>query len=82
MDEIAGKRSFLLSGRLKSAQPPFQNGPALRDAAQATANNAGFATVQMPGGAGHKPQKMSRICLEAMRFVRTKNERSSTPEEF
>ena len=38
--------------------------------------------MRMPSGAGHDAQQMSRICPVAMLFVRSKDGRSHTPEEF
>jgi len=62
--------------------PACPSDPALLDALNLTAKRANVTTLQMASGAGHDAQQMSRICPVAMLFVRSKDGRSHTPEEF
>ena len=82
MDEIAEKRGLALSRRLTLDHPPCQSAPAFLEAMQGAAEGAGIAVMRMPSGAGHDAQQMSQICPVAMLFVRSKDGRSHTPEEF
>lgn len=82
MDEIADKRGLALSRRLTLDHPPCQSAPAFLEAMQGAADAAGIAVMRMPSGAGHDAQQMSRICPVAMLFVRSKDGRSHTPEEY
>jgi allantoate deiminase len=82
MDEIAARRGLTLRRRLTLDHPPCQSDPILLEALQAAADDAGIATLRMASGAGHDAQQLSRICPVAMLFVRSKDGRSHTPEEF
>lgn len=80
--EIAAKRGLRAETKVMIDLPGCLSDPALLDALQKSADEADVPTVRMASGAGHDTQQMSEICPVAMIFVRSKNGRSHTPEEF
>ncbi|WP_246675343.1 M20/M25/M40 family metallo-hydrolase [Mesorhizobium sp. B2-3-4] len=56
--------------------------PEIVAAIKATAEEQGINLGAMSNGGSHDTQQMSRIARAAMIFVRSKDGRSHTPEEF
>lgn len=82
MEDIAAKRGLALKGRVMIDHPACPSDPLLLSTLQDAADDAGVPTLRMASGAGHDAQQMARICPVAMVFVRSKDGRSHTPEEF
>lgn len=82
MREVAGRRgldldvSVMLDHRASPCDPEIVR--LLEDVARAH----GVPTLTMASGAGHDTQQMAAIARTAMIFVRSKDGRSHTPEEF
>lgn len=56
--------------------------PEIVAAIKATADEQGIRLGALPSGGRHDTQQMSRIARAGMIFVRSKDGRSHTPEEF
>ncbi len=82
MDDIAAKRGLTVKRCIMIDHPACPSDPNLLEALNQSAKHAEIPTLQMASGAGHDAQQMSRICPVAMLFVRSKDGRSHTPEEF
>lgn len=80
--EVAARRGLELDLWTILDHPPCLSDPSLLDALREGAAAQGVPTMTMASGAGHDSQQMSRICPVAMVFVRSKDGRSHTPEEF
>ena len=82
MQEVADRRKLELSWRVTSDHVPCLSDPTivavLKEAAQA--QNVPF--MVLASGAGHDTQQMAKRAKVAMIFVRSKDGRSHTPEEF
>jgi allantoate deiminase len=82
IDTVAGARGLTATRRVLFDHPACPSDPGLVEALQSAADDAGIGTLTMASGAGHDAQQMARICPVAMVFVRSKDGRSHTPEEF
>ena len=82
IEEVAGKRGLTVTKRVLLDHPARPSDPKLLAALQDAADAAGIGTLTMPSGAGHDAQQMARICPVAMIFVRSKDGRSHTIEEY
>ena len=79
---VAKERGLDLSSRVVLDLPPAPCDPALVDIFEAAAAEEGVPTMRMHSGAAHDTQRMSKIARTVMLFVRSKDGRSHTPEEF
>jgi allantoate deiminase len=59
-----------------------QCAPALRDALGAAISALGYPRLDLPSGAGHDAQMMTKLCPSAMLFVRCKGGISHNPAEY
>jgi allantoate deiminase len=59
-----------------------QCAPALRDALGAAIAALGYPRLDLPSGAGHDAQMMTKLCPSAMLFVRCKGGISHNPAEY
>jgi allantoate deiminase len=82
MREIAARRGLRLSMRVLFDHEPCLSDPALVATLKQAAAAQGVASMVMASGAGHDTQRMASIAPVAMIFVRSKDGRSHTPEEF
>jgi allantoate deiminase len=82
MREIAARRDLDLSFRVMLDHEPCLSDPHLLATIAAAADDQGVPTLTMASGAGHDSQQMSAIAPVAMIFVRSKDGRSHTPDEF
>ncbi|MEC7762817.1 MAG: M20 family metallo-hydrolase [Pseudomonadota bacterium] len=82
MREVAARRGLGIDWTIELDHPPCLSDPGILAALQAGATEQGIATRVMASGAGHDTQQMARIARVAMIFVRSKDGRSHTPEEF
>jgi allantoate deiminase len=80
--EVASRRGLGVETRVLIDHPPCLSDPALVAAIRAAADAAGLRSTVMASGAGHDSQQMAAIARVAMIFVRSKDGRSHTPEEF
>ena len=82
MQEVAERRGLGLSSRVLLDHPACPSDPAILRALREAAPAEGLTAIELHSGAGHDAQQMARICPVAMIFVRSKDGRSHTPEEF
>jgi allantoate deiminase len=80
--EVALRRDLDLSLWKMIDHPPCICDPALVDTLKAAAADQDVPTMVMASGAGHDSQQMASIAPVAMLFVRSKDGRSHTPDEF
>jgi len=82
MTEVASRRGLGLKWSILMDHPARPSDPDTLEALKAAAAIQGVPTIFMASGAGHDSQQMARIAKTAMIFVRSKDGRSHTPEEF
>jgi allantoate deiminase len=82
MAEVASRRELDLSLRTMIDHEPCLSDPRLLATLAAAAADQDVPTVTMASGAGHDSQQMAAIAPVAMIFVRSKDGRSHTPDEF
>jgi allantoate deiminase len=82
MREVAARRNLELSLWTVLDHPPCICDPDLVATLKTAAADQGVPTLTMASGAGHDSQQMAAIAPVAMIFVRSKDGRSHTPEEF
>jgi N-carbamoyl-L-amino-acid hydrolase len=61
---------------------PALTHPAVREALASSARRLGLSAAEMPSGAGHDAQVMSRITPSGMVFVPSRDGISHHPDEF
>jgi len=82
MREVARRRNLDIDWRILIDHPACPSDPEIVRTLQEAASAQGVSTMLMASGAGHDSQQMARIAKVAMIFVRSKDGRSHTPEEF
>lgn len=82
MLEVAARRGLKISWSFINDHPPCPSDPALFATFKAAAEAQGIPYHIMHSGAGHDSQQMGRIAKVVMIFVRSKDGRSHTPDEF
>ena len=82
MREVAKRRNLEINWKIMIDHSACPSDPALVSTLKAAADDQGVPTMLMSSGAGHDSQQMSKIAKVAMIFVRSKDGRSHTPEEF
>lgn len=82
MREVSERRGLKISWRRMIDFEPALSSPEVLDALRQGATEQGIPVLTMASGAGHDTQQMARIAKTAMVFVRSKDGRSHTPEEF
>lgn len=82
MREVAARRGLTISWEILTDHAPCLSDPDLVRTFQAAATEQGVPFMTMPSGAGHDSQEMAAIARVVMLFVRSKDGRSHTPEEF
>lgn len=82
LDEIATRRGLGLERKVTLEHPACPCDPGLVAPLTRAAQRSGVPTMQMASGAAHDAQQMAKICPVAMIFVRSKDGRSHTEEEF
>jgi allantoate deiminase len=82
MQEVAARRNLQVSWTVLNDQPACPSDPGLLSHLEVAAETLGVPTMKMASGAGHDTQQMARVAKVAMVFVRSKDGRSHTPEEF
>ena len=82
MIEIAERRGLGLSFRTTADHQPCPSDGGLVEAIGAAAERLGVPCHSMASGAGHDAQQIAKVAKVAMIFVRSKDGRSHTPEEF
>jgi allantoate deiminase len=80
--EVATRRNLKYSIKKMIDLEPCQSDPELVSTLKLAAKSQGIGALIMPSGAGHDTQQMSKISRTAMVFVRSKDGRSHTPEEY
>lgn len=80
--EIAARRKLDLETSVFVNHAPCQSDPAILASLETAARNHDVPTHTMASGAGHDAQQMASIAPVAMIFVRSKDGRSHTPDEF
>ncbi|MCA1666833.1 MAG: hydantoinase/carbamoylase family amidase [Thermomicrobia bacterium] len=79
---VAARRNVAVDWQMRSDTPPCICDPALVRLLETSAREQGIQTMTMQSGAGHDSQIMAARSKVAMLFVRSKDGRSHTPEEF
>lgn len=82
MREVAARRGLRIDWTVSIDKAPCLSDPGLIAAFTAAAKQQSVPTMQMASGAGHDTQTMAKIAKVLMIFVRSKDGRSHTPEEF
>lgn len=82
MREVATRRKLELSWRITADHAPCISDPEVLAVLEAAAQDTASPFMVMASGAGHDTQQMAKIAKVAMIFVRSKDGRSHTPEEF
>lgn len=82
MHEIAERRGLTVEWEILSEKNPCLSDPALVELLEDVARKEGIHALTMASGAAHDTQQMALISKVAMIFVRSKDGRSHTPEEF
>jgi allantoate deiminase len=82
MREVAERRNLGLEWTIQINHAACPSDPAIVDLLQSSARDQGVPALTMASGAGHDSQQMAAIARVAMIFVRSKDGRSHTPEEF
>lgn len=82
MREVAARRGLTVSWEHFVDHDPCLSDKQLVDTFRRAASAQGIPYMVMPSGAGHDSQQMAEIAKVVMIFVRSKDGRSHTPEEF
>lgn len=82
MSEVATRRGLDISWNATLEKTPCLNDPELIKLFSAAAAGQGVPSTVMASGAGHDTQQMAKIAKTVMLFVRSKDGRSHTTEEF
>ncbi len=82
MREVAARRGLEIEWDYYVNHEPCLSDPGLVKTFQDAARAQGIPFMTMPSGAGHDSQQMALITKVVMLFVRSKDGRSHTPEEF
>lgn len=82
MTEVAARRGLKIAWDITADHDPCPSDPQLVAMLQRAAESQGVPATTMPSGAGHDSQQMIEIANIAMIFVRSKDGRSHTQEEF
>lgn len=82
MREVAEQRNLDIDWTVTLDHPAWPSSEAIVETLTASAKAQGVPVMTMASGAGHDSQQMARIAPMAMIFVRSKDGRSHTPEEF
>jgi len=82
MCEVAERRGLTIEWDIGIEKAPCLSDPVLVSIFREAAVAQGVPTLTMASGAGHDTQQMARIAKTVMIFVRSKDGRSHTPEEF
>jgi len=82
MREVAARRGLGIETKILLDHEPCLSAPELVATLKRAAETQGVRTLTMASGAGHDSQQMAAIAKVAMIFVRSKDGRSHTPEEF
>jgi allantoate deiminase len=82
MREVAQRRALAIEWDIRIEKEPCLSDAGLVSTFKQAAADQGVPTLVMASGAGHDTQQMARIAKTAMIFVRSKDGRSHTPEEF
>jgi allantoate deiminase len=82
MREVAARRGLEIDWTVQIDHEPAPSDPEIVATLQRVAREQGVRTLTMASGAGHDSQQMAAIAKVAMIFVRSKDGRSHTPDEF
>lgn len=82
MQEVAARRGLVIDCRVQMDKEPCLSDPGLVGVFRDAAREQAVPVLTMASGAGHDTQQMARIARTVMIFVRSKDGRSHTPEEF
>lgn len=80
--EVAARRGLGVNLKIRLDKQPCPCAPELLEVLGRAAKSQGLDPLVMASGAGHDAQQMAKRSKVAMIFVRSKDGRSHTPEEF
>lgn len=82
MLEVASRRGLKIEWKVMIDHEPAPSDPGIVEMLKRVAQEQGVPTMVMASGAGHDSQQMASIAKVAMIFVRSRDGRSHTPDEF
>lgn len=82
MREVAERRGLDIEWDVRIDHDPAPSDPGILRTLERVAQEQGVKTLNMASGAGHDSQQMASIAKTAMIFVRSKDGRSHTPDEY
>lgn len=82
MREVAARRDLEIEWDIQIDHDPAPSDPKLVETLRRVAREQDVPTLVMSSGAGHDSQQMAALAKVAMIFVRSKDGRSHTPDEF
>jgi allantoate deiminase len=82
IQEVAERRGLTATSRILFDHQPCLSDPEIVAMLERVAAEQGVPTLTMASGAGHDTQQLARIARVAMIFIRSRDGRSHTPEEF
>ncbi|HEV2529027.1 MAG TPA: hydantoinase/carbamoylase family amidase [Thermomicrobiales bacterium] len=82
MREVAERRGLEISWTLTQDPAPVRCDPEIVAMIEDVAKARGLETLTMASGAGHDTQRMAKVARVAMIFIRSRDGRSHTPDEF
>ncbi|CAN7640201.1 Zn-dependent hydrolase [Brucella pseudogrignonensis] len=82
MREVAARRGLEIDWDVQIDHDPAPSDSHIVETLQRVAQEQNVRTLTMSSGAGHDSQQMASIAKVAMIFVRSKDGRSHTPDEF
>jgi allantoate deiminase len=82
MREVAERRNLEISWRITADHAPCLSDPDILAELKKAAEDVSVPFMTMASGAGHDTQQMAKLAKVAMIFVRSKDGRSHTPEEY
>src|SRR5262249_41659564 len=80
--EIAREENVEITCTQPDVHEPAPTSPAYREAVRAAAESSGLKTAELPSGAGHDAQNVSRFADIGMIFVPSRGGISHSPLEF
>jgi N-carbamoyl-L-amino-acid hydrolase len=81
-DEIGKQENVEITCTKPDLHAPALTAPQFREAIQRSAQEAGLPTMELPSGAGHDAQNVSRFAPMGMIFVPSKGGISHAPTEY
>lgn len=82
IEEVVHRRGLNVQIQVLFDHPATPSAPGLVATMQRAARREGISGMALPSGAGHDAQQIAALCPVAMVFIRSRDGRSHTPEEY